>query len=283
MKHASQRFMRRVLRNSAILMLLIASICFVALVGGGKNASAEEPKAQARQLWEAAITAKGGCKRLRSISSLFVKADIGGGDRVYTLYVFPDYKFEYSYWAQRERTDILVYNAMRNITWWQLNGEAAKPLKSDNGDVYSNILPQIMYLLMSKDMEATPVGNRKERIGLKRVDVVETDVNGWRVDYYLDPDTHLPIKLAFPGGPEARAKGEMNHLITLEDYVDVAGVMMPRQAIHSFTFNLPKRTDRLTFEINPKYDQSIFEQPPTPKMGPEAWRLKGKTVASDPK
>ncbi len=195
----------------------------------------------------------------------------------------PIINLNYSYWAQRERTDVLVYNAKQDITWWQLEGYPARPRKGGEDDAYTNLTAAFTYLLITREMEPTFLGTRKERLGLKRVDVVETDVKGWRVDYYLDPDTRLPIKLAFPGGPEARAKEEMNHLVTLEDYLNVDGIMMPGKAIHSFTFNWPKRTDHLSFEINPAYDSQIFEQPPTAKMGPEAWRLKGKTVGSDPK
>ncbi len=71
MNQASQQFISRALLNSAILTLLIASTCAggIVLAGGNENASAEEPKSQARQLWEAAIAAKGGRERLRSISA----------------------------------------------------------------------------------------------------------------------------------------------------------------------------------------------------------------------
>ena len=118
----------------------------------------------------------------------------------------------------------------------------------------------------------TPIGSRKEWNGLERVDVVETEANGWKVDYYLSSRTYLPIKVVLPNGPVSRAKGEKNQEVRLADYKEVDGVMLPHSVSYAFTTNPEKRKDRLTFEINPAYNLKVFENPPTRKMGPESWR-----------
>ncbi len=239
-----------------------------------KNAAAHiQSNEQARQLWEAAIAAKGGRERLRQITSLYVAADQGQGDRQNTFYVFPGYSFDYAYNAKRESTGIQISNAELGIVWWQPNGSLAKPIKYSEEDVYLNLLPQFLYLMVTHDIDPIPLRARKERIGFKRVDVVETDTNGWRVDYYLDAATHLPVRAVLPLGPRLKAEGAMDHIVTLNDYAEVSGVMMPHMAVHTFTFNSPNWKDRLTFEINPQYDPQFFEQSPTARMGPESWRL----------
>lgn len=286
MKSFAAAFINTALAGIAVVALVVTTPLrsLAATQADNKKVPVKRTQAaRALELWEKVVAAKGGRDRLRQITSLYVAADLGEGFRECTLYVFPDYRFEYSYWAARERTDIDVSNGRKGITWWQVDGDTARPRKYVAEDVYLHLLPQFIYLLITHDLDPVPLGSRKDSIGLTRVDVVETNANGWRVDYYLDSKTHLPVKVVLPWGPRARANGEMDQQVKLEDYTEVDGVMMPRKATYSFTTSPVRRTDRLTFEINPKYDQSIFEQPPTPKMGPEAWRLKGKTVASDPK
>lgn len=259
-----------------VASLLIGSISRSTVIArvGVKEVSAEETQAEARELWENAVAAKGGRERLSKISSLYLVADQGHGTRQSGLYVFPYYTFDYSYDPARERSDINVRNVRRGLTWWQLNGNPAKLIKPDDEDAYLIILPQIVYLIMTKELDPIPLRSRKAWLGSKRVDVVEVDANGWRVDYYLNPKTHLPIKVVLPFGPRARTNGEMDQEILLEDYAEIDGVMMPRRASYSYTTSPLKRAERLTFEINPKYDPSIFEQPPTAQMGAEAWRPK---------
>lgn len=238
------------------------------------DVAAEETQSGARELWEKAVAAKGGRERLRQITHLYVAADQGRGYRQATFYVFPAYRFDFSYEPKRERTGVQVSNAREDIVWWQVDENLAKPLRYEEDDAYLNMLPQFIYLLVTHEIEPVPLRKGKERVGLKRVDVVETEAKGWRVDYYLDSETHLPVKVVLPLGPGARAKGSMNHIIFLEDYLAVDGVMMPRTATHTYSFNSQKLKDRLSFEINPAYDPRVFERPPTPKMGPEAWRPK---------
>jgi len=127
---------------------------------------------------------------------------------------------------------------------------------------------------MTREMDPIPIRSRKAWLGSKRVDVAEVNAKGWPVHYYLDPNTHLPIKVVFPFGPRARLNREMDQEILLDDYVELDGVMMPQRASYSYKTSPLKWTERLTFEMDPPYEPSIFEKPPTAKMGPEAWRRK---------
>jgi hypothetical protein len=210
---------------------------------------------------------------------LYVASILPGGDRDYGFYVFPDYSFDYSYWRYRESTNIKVYNAKRAITWW-LPRDSAIPRKSLPDDACSNTIAQFMYLMVTSWLDPKPLHTRKEWIGLKHVDVVEVDANGWRVDYYLDPKTYLPFQVVSPYGEMSRAKDELEQVVRLDDYSLIDGVMMARKLSYSYTYPNARRrwTEQVTCELNPPYDPQFFEQSPTARTTPESWRPKGETV-----
>lgn len=267
--------------GTVLLVILVAApvMGFISLVKptahAGVSGVSEDTATQARELWEKALAAKGGRERLRKIKNLYVAADQGRGDRYLEFTVFPDYHFGLGYDASRELTVVEVTNATKDISWWQPQGHDNNPRKYNDDDAYEILLPQFLYLMVSHYLDPVPLRVRKQWMGLKRVEVVETDANGWRIDYYLDSKTHLPVRVVLPLGPRERAKGTMDHIVTLSDYAAVDGVLMPHKATHAFTFNSPRKgTDLLTFEINADYDPEIFEKGPTDKTGAYAWRAK---------
>ena len=88
-------------------------------------------------------------------------------------------------------------------------------LPASVGDEDDTALKRVQFtlLLMTRWLEPDPLRARKARLGLKRVDVVETDADGRRVDYYLDPESHLPVKVVSATSSISRAEGRMNYEI----------------------------------------------------------------------
>jgi hypothetical protein len=278
------------LGSKLLISMTITAVCLAAayaspparLVKVEENIQSEGYQLEARQLWERAVTAKGGRERLRKIGSIYVRTILSHGDRTFCLYVFPDYSFEYSYWSDRESTSIEVYNHKRAITWWlpsTTNVAQAIPRERRGDDPSSNIIAQFLYLMVTNWMDPKPLGVRKERLGLKRVDVIEVDANGWPVDYYLDPKTLLPIQVVSEYSFMAHEKGEKQQVIKLDDYAPIDGVMMPRKLSYSYTYpNARERwTESVSYELNPAYDSQFFEHPPTPRTLPDSWRAKSDT------
>ncbi|HET8669893.1 MAG TPA: hypothetical protein VFM05_04505, partial [Candidatus Saccharimonadales bacterium] len=132
----------------------------------------------------------------------------------------------------------------------------------------------INLLLMTQWLQPKPLRLRKEWVGLKRVDVIEVDAEGWRVDYYIDSKTKLPIKVAYGYSELERAKGKLTYEVRLEDYKEISGIMMPHKVTPSFTDAPPLPKQKATYELNVDYDEQIFERPPSPTMKPDAWRAK---------
>jgi hypothetical protein len=194
----------------------------------------------------------------------------------YEFFVFPDYHFTYIYNSLGgEDITRLLYNGKKDITWWVPGGRAI-PRRGSEDDVAEIVLAQVTNLLITNWMEPRPLRARKEWVGLKRVDVVEADANGWRVDYYLDPKTHLPVQVVSAYGQMSHARGEMSQVVRLGDYKEVSGVMMPQEVSYSYTTNTTKWKEHVSYEINPPYDPQFFENPPSVRTGPESWRVTNK-------
>lgn len=269
----NRKMIGRLAKYAIICAVAVVSLAVVVIVPTLANdGEAEQVKAQ--KLWEGSIAAKGGREQLRSIRSLYIQGEFkGADDRSYDLYVFPDRSFGYFYWAAAyERTDVTIYNGKRNISWWQEGNNTAHVQRDTETAVDLMKKAELTLLLVTQWLEPKALRARRDWVGLKRVDVVETDVNGWHVDYYLDSKTKLPVKLQYGYSKIERAKGEMNRVVELYDYRLVSGVMMPHRLVYSFTDG-PERSDqRVTYELNVDYDEQIFENPPTPRMKPDSWR-----------
>ena len=264
------RTARSALAILGVVLVMALSSPVTATTHAGVNAVPTEDTATlARELWEKALAAKGGRERLRKITNLYVAIDQGRGDRYWAFTVFPSYQFIYTYDARREVTSLQVMNQKKGIAWWQIRENEAKARRFDESEAYQILEIQFRYLMVTHDLDPVPLRVRKEWVGLKRVSVIETDVKGWRVDYFLDPKTHLPLRVDMPIGKLY----PVSHILTLDDYASVDGIMMPHKVTHSYK-SVSRRgwTDRLKFEINAEYDPKVFEQPPTRKTAAEAWR-----------
>jgi hypothetical protein len=240
-----------------------------------QNDKPDSERAKAQVLWEATIKAKGGREKLHRINAIYVISE-AGNQRYHQLLALPDCEFMYLYFKPRESTILNIYNGKRGINWWQPGSASASIKYAKDSDVEYDFpikASQIVYLLSTLWLEPKPVQVRKERIGLKRIDVIETDWSGWRIDYFIDSQSQLPIKIAYGSSTKRNAQA-MNREIELGEYREVTGVMLPHKLRVSHTTNSSKWEERLRFEINPEYDEQIFENAPTPKMGPEAWRPK---------
>jgi len=254
---------------NGMMRAILTATLVIAVISTAR--ASEDTQTLARELWEKAIAAKGGRERLRQITNLYVAADQGRGYRQLTFTSFPDYRFDFSYEPVRENTSIEVSNGKKGIVWW-LPLLEARPRNYEAEDVYRNLLPQSLYLMVTHELDPVPLRVRKEWVGLKRLNVVETEAQGWRVDYFLDSKTHLVVRVELPLGVRQRNLGKMDHIVTFGDYRLVDGVMMPHTAVHMFKFSDERWTDRLKFEINADFNPEIFEQPPTRRTMAEGWR-----------
>lgn len=227
---------------------------------------------QAKELWEQAIAAKGGRDQLYKVNSLlmsytettrnFLGIVVHRG-LVERLYVFPD-----KLWGWDDglpppfQLSVGMLNIERNLRCTIYRG-ASNPVC---GPAKQGISPpdagltqmQYLYLMETRWVKPVPLSVSQDSIGLKRVDLLHTSLEEQKIDYYLDRKTHLPLRVVvfYGGSDHATLK------IDLSEYVMVDGIRMPGK----------QKSARISFQINPPYDEDIFTRPPSIEPGPHAWQ-----------
>ena len=170
---------------------------------------------------------------------------------------------------------------------WISFGGPARPLpgpKADLADQRRQFIAfrmrqlQYVFFLETFSVQPSPVRAARVRLGFRPANRVETDIEGERVVFYLDVNTHLPVRIetVHAGGvvteprPGAfRGKtvtSERRYAYDLEGYQDVAGIQVPARVA------LGGDPSDARVEINPDYDPSIFTLPPPPDAGIIRWR-----------
>src|SRR5262249_32707643 len=117
----------------------------------------------------------------------------------------------------------------------------------------------------SKWLKPTIVKASNGRIGPRSVDIVQTIVEGERVDFAFDRETHLLVRISYYD--VVKGKTYIN-IQSFSDYVDIAGVKVPQTVEYD---NGSKY--KAAFQFNVDYDENIFIKPPPIEAGPEAWKL----------
>lgn len=271
------------------MSLRIAAIAFVAIyfhiIDVGPVAAVGVPQTPAREtsqsdlaerIWEQAIAAKGGREALHGVRNLVISAR---GEyrsrrlkknqvRQEVLYVLPD-----KFWSWTDyRPDVFglriqMYNYESSTKYTLSEGEPNSELEPINDldrrtrDVLWALLP---YLPETKWLKPELIGATAGNVGRQTVDIVETSVNGKRVDFAFDRTTHLPIRVSYYR--TARNKTYVT-AIDLADYVEVGGIKLPQ----TVRFDAGNQ-DKKSYQLNVGYKEDIFTKPTRIEAGPNAWK-----------
>lgn len=243
-----------------------------------KYHQAEQDQKEAERLWEQAIAAKGGRDRLNAVrnmvistkkdtTGLFTKSQV----RREELLVFPN---KYWFWDDNRPSIfglvISMYDYDSNMSYVVSDGEPNRQLEPIKDKRRDKALrnAQLSLLLETKWLKPTIVKARTGRVGLRSVDIVETVVEGERVDFAFDRKTHLPVRVSYYDVVNGKTYVNVQ---SFSDYMDVAGIKVPQT--HEYTDGSKYRA---SFQFNVEYIENIFIKPPPIEAGPEAWRLKVK-------
>ena len=243
---------------------------------------------QAEEVWEQAIAAKGARERLYEVRNLVISEYFQRKERRYeSFYVFPNKLW---YWVD-DRPSVLglnisVYNVDSGQAWQITRVDNYQPVSfqiPEGGNATFNfyrIRDQVCFLLETQWVKPVPIKVETEKGELGEVDVLHTNVQAfgrhYRVVFYLDRKTHLPLKVGFWNLQGPRRVSEANltssdyYWVWMSDYAEVDGIQMPRKVGY---YRGPARIS-ITFQFNVEYDEQVFEQPPTVDAGPEAWKVK---------
>lgn len=234
----------------------------------------EESKQKAEVLWAEAVVAKGGRERLYQVNSLVISYQetvrnllgiVVHRGLVERFYVFPDKSWSWDDGLPPPfHLTVSMYNLERTISCTMHAGASSpKCVKPKDAASFFNQgeglrRAQYLYLLETKWIKPVPNSVTKGSLGSKTVDVVETKVDGRRVDYYLDRKTHLPQRVV-----TFFESGRVWETYNFSDYKDINGIRMPSV----------QKEGKINFQINPAYDETIFTLPPSIETGPKVWQL----------
>ncbi|MGD9629824.1 MAG: hypothetical protein AB7V18_11315 [Pyrinomonadaceae bacterium] len=237
-------------------------------------------KKEAERIWELMIEAKGGRDRLHKIETI-VKHGEGSyyaglkkiKSHTVDVIVFPN---KWWTWAD-DRPSVFglrmtMYNFDINRQYVvQFNGVPAEwgleTIEAGNrrfaGMTFScYLLPENKY--WKPTVEGLSIG----RVGSNKVDVIQTRLNGNRVDFSLDKKSHLPVKISFfQVNPKDNAD-HRSYETYLSEYVDNQGIRVPTKVDNQ----------KYRYQFNVEFNEEIFTKPPLPvESAADAWKPNRKT------
>jgi hypothetical protein len=273
--------------------LIAAIISALATTTSKANQNGDQTQQRAVVLWEEALRAKGGRERLHSVQNFLISSTIDvrtqrGSSITETerLYAMPGKAWIYTLTPQFDVSlDATVINNERNLCLVTLS-PAMSGVPSLSPCIPTTLIQYllqdpIIYLMETKWIRPVPLRVRNEGKGKKQVDVIETQVGQFRVDFYLDRKTRLPFRLGTEWfGGIAQATGRLGLMtVELDDYVDIHGILMPRRVTRVLDGEAPvgevyrRDTERARYQFNVTYAPKIFESPASKKLKRSDWKL----------
>jgi hypothetical protein len=252
----------RTLRISAIL---VAIVLVLTTHGNAQDSDASRDRAIA--LWEEAIQAKGGREKLHSVQNLVISSSYEAGTTTETerLYAMPNRAWIYLFnpaWKAPGPTDVFSVIGGNDLTTRRLPASSYN-LRSTalalHHEVKFLIQEPLIYLMETRWVRPRPTRARVERNGKDPIDVIETDVNGLRVDFFLDPKTRLPFKLVtgWFSIVQPNTLGTEAMEVELDGYRDVDGIQMPRSVTR--VLGVGRDFENARYRINVEYNPDIFD------------------------
>jgi len=235
------------------------------------------PDAFAATVWEQAIASKGGRERLQSVRNFVVRSredfsrstrpDVATHEDIERLYVVAGKLWEFV----DHRPGImgasgLILDSAQHQAW----GSNGYPAKSAYPElVYRLTEGQCLYLMETTKVRPKPVSVRSDRLRSSEVDIVETQVAGDRVDFYLDHASHLPVRIVTFRNLRA-GSAPSRRIFRLSDYQAIEGIQMPAKVRLGDDDTEMTST---TYHFNVDYDESIFN-PQSLRFEAQGWMKK---------
>jgi hypothetical protein len=250
----------------------------------GQAARAPGEQRDAKELWEQAITAKGGRERLQGVRNVVIsfihkyrKWFLPRRETGERLYVFPGQIWGYS--DQRPAifgVRISVYDIGREL-WYTVPADHTGPRVMETPEEWKRTVrtEQARFLMETSWLKPVPVRAREGKLRGKPVDVLELKADSDTFTYYLDPKTKLALMLAHRYASDRMPGKDSGDDYYFYDYRPVDGIMMPQS--EGYVLRVRGRGEYrsdLRFQFNVDYDPEIFDRAPRIEDGPQGWKRK---------
>lgn len=264
--------MKRLLLAFMTIVLLIYDVSSVAR--SQEKSKGSDSMSEARRLWELAVAAKGGRRKLELVTCLAVFYEYSRGRLSNELYVFPDRRWDWfdtgPYSKVPLKASVMDFDEKVHCINLKNTAEGCDSVGGYSKRAYLED-SQFLYLLETKWVKPEILASSKDTIKLRSVDVIKVRMETFEILVYLDVGTHLPIRISYltrGDGPRLKV-GDVFQWYELSDYRSLDGIMLPHKIKSS-----DDPTKRLRYEVNPAYDPNVFTRKPDLSAGPEQWRPK---------
>lgn len=285
-------------------MKLILTICFYcafALLFCEESIAQNNNIEKAKQLWEKVIEAKGGRENLYAVKNLVVsnksyspfEDEKFQNSKSEELYILSgkwwswsderpgftiginqyDFESELGYEVTEDSKKPRIYKTYSSETFPTKNTEEIRKAKLKNDRFFYSkqiFLERIsMFLMETKWFQPQIDGVRTKEIDGKKLEVIVILFGSVKVEYFIDPKTYLPKKWRRSVWFEDKKVFDVEDEFFLEDYIEVAGVKFPQ------IIRRTKKTETKTkYQVNVKYDENLFNKPPSIEAGADDWKPK---------
>jgi hypothetical protein len=267
-------------KTSLLARLCTSLVCIPLLclggvvVAAGRGSEENDSQARAKLIWEQAVEAKGGRARLYSINNAVV---VSRGVIRFNLFRRSPILLEYllvfpnKLWSWNDMRpsvfgltiNMYNYDSGQHFTWPPLIFPKEEILTKppEGGSLMYSFLP---FLPETKWLQPVPVAATTGKSGFRKIDIVQTTVNGNRVDFAFDQKTHLARRITYYSVVRGKT---YDTTIQLSDYGEVNGIKVPRV----FKYDEDGSVYKEDVQFNIEYDPDVFTKRPSPTLGSKAW------------
>jgi hypothetical protein len=164
-----------------------------------------------------------------------------------------------------------IIDQTRNFAQEIVAGPAGllRPGKPNVGDIQRFREFQVLTFGETRWIRPVPLRAHKAIWKLRRVTVIDAQMPGQLYEFYLDVNTMLPYRVVVRT-PTQYGIHEDDY--RLGNYHVVGGIQLPHQICPTIGALNPKLKENVQYQINPKFDEAIFDSPPSLERGPKGWR-----------
>lgn len=258
-----------------VALLGVLAVCAV-----GQATSRE--KLEADRLWEQIVEIRGGRKKLHSINNLLLTKGADVPNVQTEFYVYPDRYWEWSK-GQIVQPYSFVMTANLEQGWYLTANETGiirerRFAAGGGGANFSEdwLTDACIFLLETKWLKPAPLRVTRQTVGKERFDVLQTSfpdlvsLKGWLLNYYIEPESLVVRGAALYSSKSDRVPS----FHVFDGYTVVDGISVPRTYSVVSRIETPKKSTfvPLLFRFNVRYDEKLFERPPSVSAGPDAWK-----------
>src|SRR5688572_27523992 len=218
-----------------------------------------------RSVWEQAIAAKGGRARLHAIRNFVItsetklsnspRPEVATREYIERLTVLPNRFWQFAdYRPGLMGTQGLMLDLARRQVWDSNRRPAPLMLEDLTHSLHES---QFLYFLETSSLVPELIRLTASTVDGVRVDVVETQTAGERVDFSFAQDSHLPVRVTAYQKRYTAPNPLARRDYRTRDYRVQDGIQMPRRLYFSSDSDVT-----VSYRFNVDYDPAIFD----PKM-----------------